>query len=626
MRASTFNVGRHFPVYLWAGSGTVRMNRLKFMGSAVDENVHAEAHTRTGALRMSREAGFNWAYLMYNWGFPPEIEKADWEEFRKAASVYQEAGLRVFGYVQMSNCVFEGSFREIDWYAQTPDGRKIYYYTGRYMTCWRHPQWLDHLKNIIAGILEAGADGVFFDNPWHGAQPLHLAGAWLGWAGCYCTRCLGAFRQETGFQAPSSLAPETDPDSQAYLEWRTREVTRTLAMLSDYARSIRPDVFISANNFDAIMRPSTVYGIDLRSLSNVQDVMMIEDFGLPRWETSPTGERSLLVNNALTLRTARALVGDTPLTSDPYDRGIGFDQVYPPRRLAQGIAEAAACGTAMVVKGTEFIEDGKFTLLTAPRYTAQRAVVKRIQDWLAAHSDLYTNRRNAAKIGLFYPEREIWRHWDRIAAVYFGAAQTLTSAGLPWRVVTKSDDLSQLDVLLTFSESTAEMLQSGDMRRISVQALDGWQPKALSTLARWRGLKPLTSSMLVWLHRAYFRWQWARSLGDRLGVVQFVLQSSHFQLPPIAMQKTLLEAIEQANTPQVHSDVPTLVEYWQYNTGQEQLHLVNYAAGPQQVNISLGKPRRGVIVSPDRNEESFQGNSVQLEVDVYSVLLFEYDV
>ena len=38
----------HRPVYLWAGPGTVRMNRLKFMGARVDEEVHREAHRGDG--------------------------------------------------------------------------------------------------------------------------------------------------------------------------------------------------------------------------------------------------------------------------------------------------------------------------------------------------------------------------------------------------------------------------------------------------------------------------------------------------------------------------------------------------------------------------------------------------
>lgn len=54
---------------------------------------------------------------------------------------------------------------------------------------------------------------------------------------------------------------------------------------------------------------------------------------------------------------------------DPYDQGIDFDDVYPPRRLQQGIREAAACGVPMVAKGTEFVDGkGGFTPLTAKQY------------------------------------------------------------------------------------------------------------------------------------------------------------------------------------------------------------------------------------------------------------------
>jgi hypothetical protein len=90
----TISVGRHRPVYLWAGPGTIRMNRLKFMDAPVDEAVHLEAHTAAGAQRMVTEAGFNWIYLTYDWGFPPEVEHEDWEAFRQAAAVYHVARAR----------------------------------------------------------------------------------------------------------------------------------------------------------------------------------------------------------------------------------------------------------------------------------------------------------------------------------------------------------------------------------------------------------------------------------------------------------------------------------------------------------------------------------------------------
>ena len=49
MSNNRIQVGFHRPVYLWAGPGTIRMNRLKFMGAPVDEPVHHEAHQAAGS-------------------------------------------------------------------------------------------------------------------------------------------------------------------------------------------------------------------------------------------------------------------------------------------------------------------------------------------------------------------------------------------------------------------------------------------------------------------------------------------------------------------------------------------------------------------------------------------------
>jgi len=184
MKKDMFAVGNHRPIYLWAGEATVRMNRLKFMDAPVDEVVHEEAHRKIGAQRVSQEAGCNWAYLMYDWGFPPEVEKTDWQDFAQAVKAYHNEGIRIFGYIQSSNCVYDGSYKEKDWYALDPQGKRFNYYTGRYMTCWTHPEWRAHLRDIVSGIVESGAEGVFYDNPWHATEPMHFGGAWIGSAGC----------------------------------------------------------------------------------------------------------------------------------------------------------------------------------------------------------------------------------------------------------------------------------------------------------------------------------------------------------------------------------------------------------------------------------------------------------
>jgi len=618
MDKDAIKVGFHRPVYLWAGPGTIRMNRLKFMDAPVDEAVHHEAHTAVGAQRMA-EAGFTWAYLMYDWGFPPEIEGEDWIDFKRAVEIYQTAGMRAFGYIQTSNCVYDGSYLEKDWYARDARGRLIFYYTGRYMTCWLHPLWRAHLREMVRGVIEAGADGVFFDNPWHGGQPLNFLGTWIGGAGCYCERCNEAFRDTSGLDIPTQITPENDGNSRTYLRWRADLVTGTLGEFADYARSLKPDVLVSANDFDAVMRPSyLVYGIDLSGLSRVQDLLMIEDFCLPRWEAKD----DLLVNNALTLRTALALAGVTPVTTDPYDKGIGFDRVYEPRRFVQGIVEAAACGVPMVVKGTEFVEAGDFTLLTAEQFAPQREAIGGIHRWLEAHADLFENRVNLASIGLLFPGEELWFNWHRLAPCYFGVGQALLAAGLPWNVVSKSEHLDGLDTLLSFGEKPSDWTIPESTRVINVLELPGWELLRPSLVAQNPWLRRPVTFVVEGLFRAYFHSRLARRILDGLGLAHFFLQSPFFKLPPAEQIRELITAVGHGGRPRVRSEAPVLIEHW--GRGNEnQIHIVNYTEHPQNIEIEFGKLVTGRVLSLDSSEVKFEGKILSLDLDVYAIVLLE---
>ena len=607
-----FSIGRHRPIYLWAGPGTIRMNRLKFMDAPVDEDVHHEAHTPVATDRLVEQAAVNWAYLMYDWGFPPELEQEDWESFRKAVPTFHAAGMRLFGYVQTSNCVYDGSYRDKDWYAIDPKGRPYYYYTGRYMTCWQHPEWQEHLRQVIRGVVDAGADGVFFDNPWYGGQPLHWGGVWIGGAGCYCARCRALFEEETGHEIPQSFSPQLNARDREYLRWREAQMTQILGELFEYAHSLDPDVVISVNDFDAITRPSLpTYGIDLSALADIQDVMMIENFGLPKWKGNT------LTNNALTLRTARALIGETPLSALPYDKGIGFDTVYPPRRFQQAMAEAAACDATMVIKGTEFVEqDGTFTLLTAEQYAPQRKAIGRYHRWLVEHAKLYRNRTSAARVGLLYPE-DLWQDWDPLASLYFGVAQTLTAAGVPWCTIVDPRQAADLDTLFYFEHPPT--VEGPNL--VPVQELPHWDEKPPSFLARHDGLCSVVGPALNWLFRAYMRWRWARRLGDSLNLAQAFLQSPHFELPSALARRAVLRALDERPTPRVKSRHPVLAEMWKKD-GERQLHLVNYAAKSQDVRITFEHPVRGRVLSPDHPERTFEGKRLNLSLDVYTVVVY----
>ena len=616
-----FEIGKYRPIYLWGGPGTIRMNRVKFMNYPVDEDAHLAVHEGEAARVVVEEMDCNWVHLMYDWGFPPEIEEEDWEDFRKGAEAYHRLGSPVFAYIQSSNCVYAGSFLEKDWYARDAKGKKVYYYSGRYMVDWTHPEWVQHLKDLAKGALERGADGIFFDNLWYGEEPNHLMGAWLGGAGCHCDRCQAIYRKASGKALPRKILPGQD-DVADYLRWRAGQVTATLQELADYVHSIKPDAPISANDFDVTMRNSPlIYGLDVEALANIQDLIMVEDFALPRWDRGP---KPRLANNALTIHNTQALIGkDVHLSVLSYDVGIGFDPVYPSRRHQQGIGEAAAGGASMTIKGTEYNDGEKMTMLTDPAYQAQHAAIGRYNRWLEAHADLYKERENIAPIGLLHPEETLWRHWFELAPIYLGAGQALTVAGVPWRVVRQGEALDGLAALLTFKPEDQQSAAGSALPQVHVPDLPGWAWLKPTAVSKGGFLHWLTQTVGLGLVRAYHSSKFARRLMDRFNMASLVIQTNMFNLPEETVMQTLLKALPKGITPTVSAAEPVLIETWQRGR-QAQVHLVNYAKEPQKVTVRFDRVVRARVVSPDK-EETFEleGGDLTLDLDIYSILLLD---
>lgn len=613
-----FTPGQHRAIYLWAGPSAIRMNRLKFMNAAVDEQVHLDAHSPIGASIAKDEMALNWAYLMYDWGFPPEIEKEDFQSFQQAVHSFHTRGIKVFAYIQTSNCVFQGSYQEKDWYALDPSGRKIHYYTGRYMTCWQNPDWIANLENLVKLAVETGADGVFFDNPWYGEQLLNLSGIWFGAAGCYCPRCRKAYNEAAGAPIPETFFSINDAQAK-YIQWRAGQNTHLMQHLADTARSLNPDILISINNFDAVMRPAyLIYGIDLPALARIQDTLMVEDYGLPRYEVS---RKTHWVNNVLTIHTAAGICRDTPISVDPYDRGIGFDSVYPARRYQQGLAEAAACGANMVIKGTEFFDQGKFTLLTAPQFREVRTCIKEFHLWMDQHADLYSDRVNLARVGVVFPGDALWKNWSTVASCFFGVGQALLALGIPWRVVSQPTDLEGLDCLVTCDHLfNINWNLPESLKVIALSSLPGWTHATPSIWLKRPRLLNQINRFLSWLYRSYFDSRLVRKVLDGIGIMGLITQSPLFDVPPAAQLARL--STELCVKSPLTGSQPVLVESWQKGDSS-QLHLVNYSQKPITVNLEFTRSVTGSCLSPDRSAPiDIKGTFISVPLDIYNVLVF----
>lgn len=621
---SEFRIGNYRPIYLWAGPGTIRMNKLKFMQVDVDEEVHQIAHQTLGARNVVHEMFQNWIHLTYSWGFPPEIEKEDWDSFEQASIEYHNLDSKVFAYIQTSNCVFDGSFTQKEWYALTPQRKKVYYYSGRYMTCFQNDDWLKYLQTRIEDAIHRGADGIFFDNLWYGLQPNSLFNTWLGGAGCYCDSCQKIHFSETGHRIPP-LTDLKNVQVKDYILWRAEKMTLVIKKLSDFARSIKPDVVISANDYDPVMRPvKLIFGIDFPSLAKIQDVTMIENFALPKWVPSPN---HILVNNAITVRNSQAfLPEDKHISVLSYDAGIGFDPVYPTRRIITAMSEAAALGCSMTTKGTEYHDGKKMTLLTASEYKEQQESIGSLHRWLEEHQNIYQNQKErVTNIALLHPGDLLWQNWHQLAPLFFAIQQTLLVHATPWKVITNLKEAKDSDQIITFDNQSRHNQTSEKNEIIHALTLESWEHPSESFLNRHTSIRNFSSEIADGLIRSYHASKSMRKLMDWLGMSKLVTHTPFFQLPPQSFQNEIMNLINNKNNYRVNSQYPVLMDIWKTTNNEINIHLVNYCPQPQKINLIFESQHKIKVISPNKPTIMVDQltKELELDLDIYLIIKTE---
>ena len=180
-----------------------------------------------------------------------------------------------------------------DWRQQDKTGKILpSWYGGDYQpACMNNPDWRAYEKAIVKMQLEAGCDGIFFDNPTVHPQ------------GCYCSYCmeglLSFLRAEKVDLAPantrdiSALREFAATHTNDFLRFRCTIGRDFLAEIRKYARTIRPDALITANNsFNApqvLYSQCRSYGYNIYEMSKAEDLVVIEDMSSqPR--TLPNGK------------------------------------------------------------------------------------------------------------------------------------------------------------------------------------------------------------------------------------------------------------------------------------------------------------------------------------------------
>jgi hypothetical protein len=249
-------------------------------------------------------AGFNIIYvsglgsLGYE-GLPPESDyKSAVENSKSYIRHAKRSGIKLaIGYVCATSIVKLNTFDKNwpqalrkslrtppgSWRQQDRNGNPLKsWYGGDYEpACMNNPDWRTYEHFMIKQQIDAGCDGIFFDNPTVHPQ------------GCYCEFCMGKFVDFLRRNSITNAAPANGTNllaearqaaaslQEAFLRFRSEIAADFLADMRSYARTLRRDALMTANNSlnspEVLLAQVRKYGYNIHAMSEAEDFVVVED-------------------------------------------------------------------------------------------------------------------------------------------------------------------------------------------------------------------------------------------------------------------------------------------------------------------------------------------------------------
>jgi hypothetical protein len=318
--------------------------------------------------------------------------------------------------------------RPAEWRQQDRHGKPLAsWYGGDYNpACMSNPDWRNYQHSMIRYQLEAGHDGIFFDNPTVHPQ------------GCYCSHCMKAFAEYVVQNAPKPMAPApsenvdairklADAQPELFLRFRSTIGRDFLADMRTYARSINPLALVTCNNSlnspSVFYSQSRTYGYNIEEMSKAEDLVVVEDMNnQPRTEAN-----GQTIEYGPTYKMLQAISHEKPIVAVTIANG---DYHTAPNLMRLAMAEAAA-NNASYLSWPTWPEDQRKRMIATVRPQA---------DFLRRNEKLLNEAPFRADVVLYLPFQR-WRKTDQCGASTLAA--TLTKENIQYRVVSE-DDLDSL--------------------------------------------------------------------------------------------------------------------------------------------------------------------------------------
>src|ERR1039458_8133866 len=254
-----------------------------------------------------------------------------------------------------------------------------------------NPDWRTYERFMVRQQLQAGCDGIFFDNPTVHPQ------------GCYCQYCMDKFAQllrregllsDDGSQTVDTLRELADQHPAAFMRFRGTIARDFLADMREYARTINHTAWMTAtnslNSADALSSQCRTYGYNIYEFSQAEDFVVVEDM-LSQPRTLPGGQ---VIEYGPTYKQLHAISHGKPLVAVTIAES---DYHTPPNLVRLAMAEAAANDASYL----------SWPTWPEPERKRMCGVIRPQADFLRHNSDLLNGTRVRRDVVLFLP----FRNW-----------------------------------------------------------------------------------------------------------------------------------------------------------------------------------------------------------------------
>ncbi|EEF59093.1 hypothetical protein [Pedosphaera parvula] len=451
----------------WAGADDLRL------GTAGHAFEHLGSYSEQADTAVASGANILYCTGLGGMGYSGLPAEAELQAASKSSKAYlgkaKAKGVRLaIGYVCATSIVKLDSFEKNwspkfrsqfqsppkDWLQQDRNGKPLAsWYGGDYQpACMNNPDWRVYEKCMVRLQLEAGHDGIFFDNP-----TVHPEG-------CYCKFCMAKFGEfsRNGKSAGVEVGSSTEDlrrlalsHPREFMMFRCTTARDFLAEMRKYARSIKRDALITCNNSlnspDVFYSQCRNYGYNIHEMSKKEDYVVVEDMASqPRMLAN-----GALVEYAPTYKLLHAISHGKPVVAVTIADG---DYCTAPNLMRLAMAEAAANGASYL------------SWPTRPENQRQRmsAGIRQEADFLRRNEKLLNGVKPRRDVMLFLP----FRQWlDTNSCAVSGVAGLLCRSNIQFGVFCEDDFKEVVKASSTSSKNPVIVAESASVWNETERAL-----------------------------------------------------------------------------------------------------------------------------------------------------------